>query len=120
MKTRRILDHHISDHQIVSHRVFPSMIMDFIFVARREPPHCANADSLLGLSPEIDDRPHPPARSRVAVLTVLGFAISNFRSMCSTWATTIINGLLGMTFLSDFNDEVQSAERRILAEKIAL
>jgi predicted aspartyl protease len=56
---------------------------------------------------------------RVAELTVLGFTMSSFPVNVFDLGYEDIDGLLGMNFLSDFNFEVRSAERRILIERIA-
>jgi len=56
---------------------------------------------------------------RVAELSVLGFAMPAFSINVFDLGHEDIDGLLGLNFLSDFNYEIRSAERRILAEKIA-
>ena len=56
---------------------------------------------------------------RVAKFTVLHFTMLNFPVNVFDLGHDDIDGLLGMNFLSDFNYEVRSAERRLLVEKIA-
>jgi len=54
---------------------------------------------------------------RVAELTVLGFTLTSFPINVFDLGHEDIDGLLGMNFLSDFNYEIRSSERRILVEK---
>jgi hypothetical protein len=54
---------------------------------------------------------------RVAELTVLGFTLASFPVNVFDLGHDDIDGLLGMNFLSDFNYDIRSAERRILVEK---
>jgi predicted aspartyl protease len=56
---------------------------------------------------------------RVAELTALHFTRSRFAVNVFDLGHDDIDGLLGMNFLSAFNYEVRSAERRRLVEKIA-
>lgn len=55
---------------------------------------------------------------RVAELTVLGFTLTSFPVNVFDLGYEDIDGLLGMNFPSDFNDEIRSSERRILVERI--
>ena len=57
---------------------------------------------------------------RVAELTALHFTMPSFTVHVFDLGHDDIDGLLGMNFLSGFNYEVRSAERRLLVEKIAL
>jgi clan AA aspartic protease (TIGR02281 family) len=54
---------------------------------------------------------------RVAELTVLGFTLTSFSINVFDLGHDDIDGLLGMNFLSDFNYEIRSSERRILVER---
>ena len=54
---------------------------------------------------------------RVAEFTVLGFTLTSFPVNIFDLGHDDIDGLLGMNFLSDFNYEIRSSERRILIEK---
>jgi clan AA aspartic protease (TIGR02281 family) len=54
---------------------------------------------------------------RVSELTVLGFTLASFPIHVFDLGHDDIDGLLGMNFLSDFNYEIRSSERRILVEK---
>jgi clan AA aspartic protease (TIGR02281 family) len=54
---------------------------------------------------------------RVAELTMLGFTLTSFPINVFDLGHEDIDGLLGMNFLSDFNYEIRSSERRILVEK---
>jgi clan AA aspartic protease (TIGR02281 family) len=56
---------------------------------------------------------------RVAEFTVLHFTMLRFPVNVFDLGHDDIDGLLGMNFLSDFNYEVRSVERRLLVEKIA-
>ena len=55
----------------------------------------------------------------VASFAVLGLVRPSFRLHVFDLGHDDIDGLLGMNFLSAFNYEVRSAERRLLVEKIA-
>ena len=57
---------------------------------------------------------------RVAELVVLGVTMASFPVNVFDLGHENIDGLLGMNFLSEFNYEIRSAERRILVERIAL
>jgi predicted aspartyl protease len=57
---------------------------------------------------------------RVAELVVLGVTMTSFPVNVFDLGHENIDGLLGMNFLSEFNYEIRSAERRILVERIAL
>lgn len=72
---------------------------------KHETPFVTDGDLIVGL--------------RVAELTVLGFTMSSFPVNVFDLGYEDIDGLLGMNFLSEFNFEVRSAERRILVERIA-
>jgi len=56
----------------------------------------------------------------VARFAAFGFATPDFRihvfDLASGWG---IDGLIGLSYLRQFNDEVRSAEGRILVERIA-
>ena len=54
---------------------------------------------------------------RVAEFTALGFTLTSFPINIFDLGYDDIDGLLGMNFLSDFNYEIRSSERRILVEK---
>ena len=54
---------------------------------------------------------------RLAEFTVLGFTLTSFPVNIFDLGHDDIDGLLGMNFLSDFNYEIRSSERRILVEK---
>jgi predicted aspartyl protease len=54
---------------------------------------------------------------RVAEFTALGFTLTSFPINIFDLGHDDIDGLLGMNFLSDFNYEIRSSERRILVEK---
>jgi clan AA aspartic protease (TIGR02281 family) len=54
---------------------------------------------------------------RVFEFTVLGFTLTSFPINVFDLGHDDIDGLLGMNFLSDFNYEIRSSERRILVEK---
>jgi hypothetical protein len=54
---------------------------------------------------------------RVSELTVLGFTLARFPVNVFDLGHDDIDGLLGMNFLSDFNYDIRSSERRILVEK---
>jgi clan AA aspartic protease (TIGR02281 family) len=54
---------------------------------------------------------------RVAEFTVLGFTLTSFPINVFDLGHDGIDGLVGMNFLSDFNYEIRSSERRILVEK---
>jgi clan AA aspartic protease (TIGR02281 family) len=56
---------------------------------------------------------------RVAEFTALQFTMSSFAVHVFDLGHDDIDGLLGMNFLSGFNYEVRSTERRLLVEKIA-
>lgn len=56
---------------------------------------------------------------RVAEFTALGFALARFPVNVFDLGHDDIDGLLGMNFLSDFNYEIRSCERRILVERAA-
>jgi len=56
---------------------------------------------------------------RVSEFTVLGFTLTSFPINVFDLGHDDIDGLLGMNFLSDFNYEIRSSERRILIEKAA-
>jgi predicted aspartyl protease len=56
---------------------------------------------------------------RVAELSALGFSLPGSLVHVFDLGHDDIDGLLGMNFLSAFNYEIRSAERRILVEKIA-
>jgi hypothetical protein len=58
---------------------------------------------------------------RVAHFASLGFAVADFRlhvfDLAAGWG---IDGLIGLSYLRQFNYEVRSAEGRILVERAAL
>jgi clan AA aspartic protease (TIGR02281 family) len=54
---------------------------------------------------------------RLAEFTVLGFTLTSFPVNVFDLGHDDIDGLLGMNFLSDYNYEIRSSERRILIEK---
>jgi clan AA aspartic protease (TIGR02281 family) len=56
---------------------------------------------------------------RVAALTALHFTMPSFAVHVFDLGHDDLVGLLGMNFLSEFNYEVRSAERRLLVEKLA-
>ena len=56
---------------------------------------------------------------RVAEFSSLGFTLPNFGLQVFDLGHDDIDGLVGMNFLSEFNFEIRSAERRMLVEKIA-
>jgi hypothetical protein len=53
----------------------------------------------------------------VSKLTVLGFTLARFPVNVFNLGDDDIDGLLGMNFLSDFDYDIRSSERRILVEK---
>jgi predicted aspartyl protease len=57
---------------------------------------------------------------RLARFAALGFTISSFPVHVFDLGHDNIHGLLGLNFLSDFNHEIRSAERRILVESTGL
>jgi predicted aspartyl protease len=54
---------------------------------------------------------------RVSKLTALGFTLASFPVNIFDLGHDDIDGLLGMNFLSEFNYDIRSSERRLLVEK---